>query len=677
MISRMNFDAIERPHPDRESLAEYLRGPAVDDTDELSIHLAGCEPCRATLEEVDDNRATIEEVGDLLRTDAPESGTAVPEVPPESLSRWIQPSDDPGSLGRFDRYEVRRVLGSGGMGIVLEVDDPGLDRRAALKVLAPELAGNAAARQRFAREARSAAAVVHPHVIEIRTVDEHDGLPYLVMPAVEGCSVQDKVDRTGPLEIVAAVRIATQIAEGLAAAHARGLVHRDIKPGNVLLENGVERVQITDFGLARAADDASLTRSGIIAGTPQYMSPEQARGDDVDARSDQFSLGGVIYFMLTGRPPFRAETTMGVLSRIATDEPRRLSTIRPDVPDWLETIVGWLMAKNRTDRFATTAEVADLLGRWLAHLQTPETNPRPADPPPRTASGASGGSRLRCSLLAAAGGAAAFLLGAVVTLQTDTGTIRIASDAEVPIIIERDDEVVRQMTVSREAESFTVASGRYRIRLVKPRDDDQIRFEPNVFELSRGQEQLVQVNFIEHAATTTDEPDRLPQTFAGSITDRNESGPTDAAASVRNGEYLAWSMRLYQHQETIGPLSESLKRLGLEEAEGDAQRRVIEQGLERLSQLKSRFKSDWSVVQRLDAAAARRAEKARQRSAQVQRLHEIGLLPALKKMEAENEYAETRTEAEIMRNLLVDWNSFAMSHDIADPRNAEAAAAAE
>ncbi|MCA9056768.1 MAG: serine/threonine protein kinase, partial [Planctomycetaceae bacterium] len=192
----------------------------------------------------------------------------------------------------------------------------------------------------------SAAAVVHPHVVPIQTVDEHSGLPYLVMPVVEGQSLQHRVDQEGPLRIVEAVRIAAQVAEGLSAAHEQGLVHRDIKPANVLLENGVERVQITDFGLARAIDDASMTRSGVIAGTPQYMSPEQAHGDSIDLRSDLFSLGSLIYFMLAGRSPFRAETTMGVLNRIANDQPRSIRSINADVPDWLEQIVMKLLAKT-------------------------------------------------------------------------------------------------------------------------------------------------------------------------------------------------------------------------------------------------------------------------------------------------------------------------------------------
>ena len=164
-----------------------------------------------------------------------------------------------------------------------------------------------------------------------------------------------------------------QTAAGLAAAHAQGLVHRDVKPANILLENGIERVKLTDFGLARAAADAGLTQSGIIAGTPQYMAPEQARGEAIDHRADLFSLGSVLYAICTGRPPFRAETPVAVLRRVSDDVPRPIRELNPEVPDWLEAIIERLHAKDPADRFGSAAEVADLLGQCLAHVQEPLT----------------------------------------------------------------------------------------------------------------------------------------------------------------------------------------------------------------------------------------------------------------------------------------------------------------
>ncbi len=221
-----------------------------------------------------------------------------------------------------------------------------------------------------------------------------------------------------------------QAASGLAAAHAQGLVHRDIKPSNILLENGVERVKITDFGLARSADDASLTQSGVVFGTPQYMSPEQARGEPVDHRADLFSLGCVLYAMGTGRSPFRAETSLAVLRRVCEDRPRPLRDLNPDVPDWLENIVMKLLAKEPADRFRSAVEVAGLLERCLAHLQQPKQNPLPELPEP-LAGDRKGGRRraVRRLLVALALAGVLAASGAlVIRLGTAEGTLVVEVD---------------------------------------------------------------------------------------------------------------------------------------------------------------------------------------------------------------------------------------------------------
>src|SRR4051812_26152050 len=171
------------------------------------------------------------------------------------------------------------------------------------------------------------------------------------MQYVDGQSLQQRLDRGGPLALHEILRIGMQTASGLAAAHAQGLVHRDIKPANILLENGVERVKITDFGLARAVGDNSVTQAGLVAGTPQYMSPEQARGDAVDHRADLFSLGSVMYAMCTGVAPFRAESPLAVLRRVVEESPRPIREVNPDIPDWLVAIVARLHAKAPSDRF--------------------------------------------------------------------------------------------------------------------------------------------------------------------------------------------------------------------------------------------------------------------------------------------------------------------------------------
>lgn len=290
----------------------------------------------------------------------------------ESVARQLLlPPSHPEMLGRIGRYEVERLIGSGGMGIVFKAFDTELNRPVAVKVLAPHLAGTGAARQRFSREARAAAAVVHEHVVPIHNVESEGASPFLVMPYIAGESLQQRIDRKGPLELCELLRIAMQTATGLAAAHEQGLVHRDVKPSNILVEQGVERALLTDFGLARASDDASLTHTGYHPGTPQYMSPEQARGEGVDARSDLFSLGSVIYTMCVGRPPFRAETSYGILRKITDTEPRPICELNPAIPVWLDAIVAKLLAKNVAERFQSANVVAELLKHCLAHVQQP------------------------------------------------------------------------------------------------------------------------------------------------------------------------------------------------------------------------------------------------------------------------------------------------------------------
>src|SRR4029077_16044128 len=234
------------------------------------------------------------------------------------------------------------------------------------------------AKKRFAREAQAAAAVVHPNVLAIHQVQANERLPFLVMPLVAGESVAERLTARGTLELKETLRIGMQAAAGLAAAHEQGLVHRDVKPANILLEKGVERAVLTDFGLARAADDATLTRWGIIAGTPQYMSPEQARGEPLDGRSDLFSLGCVLFEMATGVSPFRADSTLATMRRLVEDAPQAMASLNPELPPWFIAIVDRLLEKEPARRFGSAREVSELLEGCLAHVQQPAGVPLPA-----------------------------------------------------------------------------------------------------------------------------------------------------------------------------------------------------------------------------------------------------------------------------------------------------------
>ncbi|TWU02494.1 protein kinase domain-containing protein [Stieleria varia] len=363
---------------DPNRLSSFVRGELSDQAErELTSHLDECESCGLALEQQVAEASAWREASVFLGEpvaqahEAEFSVTRSRDAQIELVLSQLSPTDDPDSLGRIGGYEVTGAIGSGGMGVVLKARDQSLDRVVAVKVMAPHLAASGSARQRFAREAKAAAAVLHPNVIAIHGVSNEQALPYLVMPYVRGQSLQKRIDAEGPLPLVDILRIAAQVAAGLAAAHDQGLVHRDIKPGNILMEQGVERVTITDFGLARAVDDASMTCSGVIAGTPQYMSPEQARAEKIDHRSDLFSLGSVLYAMCTGHPPFRAESSFSVLRLITDKHPRPIRETNPDIPDWLCAIIQKLMAKDADDRFDSAKEVAELLEKCVAHVQQP------------------------------------------------------------------------------------------------------------------------------------------------------------------------------------------------------------------------------------------------------------------------------------------------------------------
>ena len=376
-----------------EELLVLLSEDRLDDENviQLTRHLDHCESCQLKLVQLSFDESTWSDTRDVIleevthRNNNPatvHTAGAKSSGPAPSLVRWLEPLAPPSNdgeqfIGKIDDYLIRKVIGHGGMGVVFEGWDEKLHRPIAIKAMHPHLAVNGTARQRFVRETRGAAAVVHPNVVAIHTVHAEHDPPYFVMPLIAGESLQNRIDRCGPLEIEACLRVAIQIADGLAAAHAQGLVHRDIKPANILLEHGAERALITDFGVVRVLNEAAITAGSVIAGTPEYMSPEQASGRLTDTRSDLFSLGSVMYAMLTGRPPFRADTALQVLRRIERDTPRRLGEIRPDVTNELEAIVGWLLEKQPEKRIDDAGNLAQDLRQLLAHYLDRYQNPIP------------------------------------------------------------------------------------------------------------------------------------------------------------------------------------------------------------------------------------------------------------------------------------------------------------
>ncbi|HVC95863.1 MAG TPA: serine/threonine-protein kinase [Pirellulales bacterium] len=385
----MNSDT---PCPRADELSQLLDGSLAGERQRECIdHMEGCECCQTKLEEIATGGTNLSRVVKHLHQavpvatsaywpalsalvdEAPQSTTPRPTAPRRELTLdFLGPPSDAAYIGRVGQFDVMRVLGRGGMGVVLEAFDTRLQRHVAIKVLDPDLAADEIARQRFCREARAAASITHENVVAVHNVEKSgdDGLPYLVMQLIAGESLEQRLERESPLPLREIVRIGMQAAHGLEAAHAQGLIHRDIKPGNILLESPHDRVKLTDFGLARVADDVKLTQSGFVSGTPLYMAPEQAMGEEADHRSDLFSLGAVLYEMCAGRPPFTGTSALAILRQIADERHRPLRELNAKTPDWLSHTVDRLLAKKPADRIPSAAQLAELLDYEWALMKT-------------------------------------------------------------------------------------------------------------------------------------------------------------------------------------------------------------------------------------------------------------------------------------------------------------------
>ena len=276
------------------------------------------------------------------------------------------------SVGRrLGDFELQRKLGQGGMGEVWLATQLSLARPVAVKVLPKALGQQAGFIDRFRREARSVAQLVHPHVVQTYASGIQDGTAYFAMEYVEGEDLQQMLRRQGALDFVEAGELAVAIASALGAAHEKGLIHRDVKPSNVMLDRS-GAVKVMDFGLAKTIGDApggqDLTQSGLIMGTPNYLSPEQGRGDTLDGRSDLYSMGVVFYEMLTGAVPFRSETPAGLIFKHVYEPPPPAKGLRPDLPPFLEEVLDRLLEKDRDQRYASADEVLGDLHEFLDHV---------------------------------------------------------------------------------------------------------------------------------------------------------------------------------------------------------------------------------------------------------------------------------------------------------------------
>lgn len=364
------------PEPDTlqllagKKLAEAEAAPLYRHVDECAL----CAEIFRVLQEVTKLAAPVQVVdrSELPTQSPPEDGEAPAALQDAATFRerfrFLAPPEQPGELGRLGAYRILKVLGEGGMGMVFQAEDPALERLVALKVMKPDVDCGVDARQRFLQEAKAAASIQHDHIVTIYQVGEDRGVPFLAMQFLHGEPLDAYLKRVGRLPLEDVLWIGREVAEGLAAAHDRGLIHRDIKPGNIWLERlegkDKPRVKILDFGLARVAGQQAqhLTRTGFIVGTPGYMAPEQARaGQKLDSRCDLFSLGCVLYRMCAGQDPFQGEDAMSILLAVALEQPRPLRELNSQVPPTLAVLVTDLLAKNPAERPASARRVAEKL----------------------------------------------------------------------------------------------------------------------------------------------------------------------------------------------------------------------------------------------------------------------------------------------------------------------------
>ncbi len=537
--------------PPPEKLEQLLLGKLSNrESRQLEQHLLECRECCDRVEQLSasdhlvaalrkakhqvDVSPVLQKVIQRAKQMPPRKGTASPHrddspLPSQDASRFpeefnlLAPPQQPGEVGRLDGYRVLGVIGSGGMGVVFLAEDLRLRRSVALKVMKPSLARNQQAKERFLREAQAMAAVEHECIVPIYQVGEEGGVPFIAMPLLRGQTLQEYLRNKKALPPLEAVRIARQVAAGLAAAHKQGLIHRDIKPANIWLEkNG--RVRLLDFGLARPmGQDSDLTHTGAVVGTPNYMAPEQARGDKLDFRCDLFSLGAVLYHMLSGRRPFSGKTLAMVLAAVMQQEPPPLDQLVPGLPPELARLVHRLLAKYPNQRPQSAAEVYRELVALEKRLQAspksqavpapppPPGQPAPAQSPPSASPPAPPGpfpqpplhprrkplSRridpLTWFLFLAGGMAALVLLAmmAVFFLRTDKGVIRVEiNDPQVEVQLKGTNITLRGVQGGKDIQ---VEPGSH--ALVVRRGDFQ--FETNRLILRRGQRVTVRVDYIQ------------------------------------------------------------------------------------------------------------------------------------------------------------------------------------
>jgi serine/threonine protein kinase len=503
--------------------------------------------------------------GDSLR-DAKPPVVALEDGNPEGGEGldFLEPPQQPGDLGTLGPYRVVKQLGAGGMGLVFEARDTQLDRPVALKVMRPRLALRSSARQRFLREARVAASIEHDHIVPIFQVGENHGVAFLVMPLLKGVSLEALLEAEAKLPLSEVLRIGREVAEGLAAAHKRGLVHRDIKPGNIFLEQERGRVKILDFGLARAIEgEGALTESGVILGTPQYMAPEQAKGEAVDARADLFALGCVLYRAATGQLPFPGDSLFACLANLLNRNPERPNQLNPELPPALSDLIVGLMTKDAAGRPASAAAVAD----DLCQLETTcvpaelrsgdvQSGRKPADSATASVPVSGGMPRVPSwlpRLAAAVLMAGAAVAGGVFYVKTDRGTLEIRShDEDVKISVERNGERI-DILDAKTKKRISIRSGEITLVPVGPGAMD-LTVSEKEFVLKRGDVKVVEVRrTVDHDRSTGSREDQFAhlEKLLAEAPDIKERADAAVALIVKHHADKVWPLLQHSPDPTL------------------------------------------------------------------------------------------------------------------------------
>ncbi len=476
---------------------------------------------------------------------------------------FLQPPRAADEMGRLGPYRILRVVGVGSMGVVFLAEDTRSWRQVALKALKPNVANADKARQRFLREGQATADLKHDHVVTIHEVGQAGDVPYLAMEYLQGESLDARLKRESRLAIAELLRVGRETAAGLAAAHGHGLIHRDVKPSNLWLEGKRRRVKVLDFGLARqtGADQTNLTQAGVIIGTPSYMSPEQAKGEAVDARADLFSLGCVLYRMCVGEAPFRGKDTVSTLRALAMEAPAPPVERRPDVPAELKDLILRLLSKE-PDRRPPTAEAVVQAITAIEQRLPNAPAPRPSRPvvPVRNSAQAENTElavdlpaatrrrrprRQRGPVVLVLGGAALVVLGlllvVVLLARPVDGFVRLdaeESDLEIALL----DRGREAAVLDRKSKEVRLKPGEYEVEIRRARDGwrlptERVMVERGGHAVVRATREVLGIPMGSGALVAS--PPLLPNLESWTLETREHRGPITALALSGDGKWLA------------------------------------------------------------------------------------------------------------------------------------------